>query len=125
MADVREVTAGGVAGARDLEQLLRRWVRQDDLDKGHRSGGPTIAERQELHHLRTEVKTLRMPHLGPGGIGRGHDVAVAVGVVQRSPLGPVGPWRRARRGEGERPLLEGHERAVVDHGRTVAGRPWP
>ena len=41
-------------------ELLRRWVRQDDLDKGLRTDGPTTIEREELRLLRAEVKTLRM-----------------------------------------------------------------
>ena len=41
-------------------ELLRRWVRQDDLDKGLRNDGPTTTEREELRLLRAEVKTLRM-----------------------------------------------------------------
>jgi transposase len=41
-------------------ELLRRWVRQDDLDKGLRADGPTTTEREELRLLRAEVKTLRM-----------------------------------------------------------------
>lgn len=41
-------------------ELLRRWVRQDDLDKGLRTDGPTTTERDELRLLRAEVKTLRM-----------------------------------------------------------------
>ncbi len=41
-------------------ELLRRWVRQDDLDEGLRSDGPTTTEREELRLLRAEVKTLRM-----------------------------------------------------------------
>ena len=41
-------------------ELLRRWVRQDDLDKGRRSDGRTTTEREELRLLRAEVKTLRM-----------------------------------------------------------------
>ena len=41
-------------------ELLRRWVRQDDLDKGLRKDGPTTTEREELRLLRAEVKTLRM-----------------------------------------------------------------
>ena len=41
-------------------ELLRRWVRQDDLDKGLRADGPTTTEREELRLLRAEVKSLRM-----------------------------------------------------------------
>ena len=33
-------------------ELLRRWVRQDDLDNGLRSDGPTTTEREELRLLR-------------------------------------------------------------------------
>ena len=41
-------------------EQLRKWIQQDDLDKGVRSDGLTSTERQELRHLRAEVRTLRM-----------------------------------------------------------------
>jgi len=41
-------------------EQLRQWIRQDDLDKGMRTDGLSSTERQELRHLRAEVRTLRM-----------------------------------------------------------------
>jgi transposase len=35
-------------------EFLRRWVRQDDLDKELRSDGPTTTEREELRLLRAD-----------------------------------------------------------------------
>jgi transposase len=48
--------------SRDLgvsDQTLRNWVRQRDIDTG-RQDGLTTAERDELHRLRAENRTLRM-----------------------------------------------------------------
>jgi transposase len=50
--------------ARDLglaDSLVRAWVRQAEVDAGHgASGALTTAEKEELSHLRREVKVLRM-----------------------------------------------------------------
>jgi transposase len=40
-------------------QSIRVWVRQADLDDGHRADGLTSAEKDELARLRREVKLLR------------------------------------------------------------------
>jgi transposase len=37
---------------------LRNWVNQDEIDSGEREG-LTTEEKEELHRLRREVKTLR------------------------------------------------------------------
>lgn len=50
--------------ARDLEladSLVRKWIEQAAADEGKgRPGALTTAEKEELSHLRREVKTLRM-----------------------------------------------------------------
>jgi transposase len=52
-------TAASVARDLDLtETAVREWVRQADIDQGHREG-LTTAERQELVRLRRENKVLR------------------------------------------------------------------
>ena len=40
-------------------QSIRIWVAQADRDAGRRADGLTTEEREELRHLRREVKTLR------------------------------------------------------------------
>ena len=53
-------TVGQVARELDLtETAVRQWVRQADLDAGHRSHGLTTAEGEELGRLRREVRELR------------------------------------------------------------------
>jgi transposase len=50
--------------ARDLglaDSMVRAWVSQSDVDAGKgRAGALTTAEKEELSHLRREVKVLRM-----------------------------------------------------------------
>jgi transposase-like protein len=50
--------------SRDLglaDSLVRTWVRQADVDAGNGPAGVlTTAEKEELSHLRREVKVLRM-----------------------------------------------------------------
>jgi len=63
---VRLIDAGRSIGevARDLdltESALRHWVRQAKIDAGQgRPGELTTEEREELHRLRREVKSLRL-----------------------------------------------------------------
>lgn len=48
--------------AREFEpssQTIRNWVRQADLDSGHRSDGVTSPEREELSRLRRENRQLK------------------------------------------------------------------
>ena len=53
-------TVGQVAKELDLtETAVRQWLRQADLDTGHRHDGLTTAERDELRRLRREVRELR------------------------------------------------------------------
>jgi transposase len=42
------------------EQTVRNWVKQDDLDSGHRKDGLTSTEREELTRLRRENKRLQL-----------------------------------------------------------------
>jgi transposase len=52
-------TAASVARDLDLtETAVRDWVKQADIDDGHRDG-LTTAERAELGQLRREVRVLR------------------------------------------------------------------
>ena len=49
--------------AREFEpsaSAIRKWVKQADLDEGHRNDGLTTFERQELRQARREIKRLRM-----------------------------------------------------------------
>ena len=53
-------TIGQVSKELDLtETAVRQWLRQADLDTGHRSDGLTTAEREELGRLRRENRELR------------------------------------------------------------------
>lgn len=42
------------------EQTIRNWLKQADLDAGHRSDGLTTEEREELRRLRREKRTLKL-----------------------------------------------------------------
>lgn len=49
--------------AREFEPTgvtIRSWVKQADLDEGHRQDGLTTAEREEIVRLRRENKQLRL-----------------------------------------------------------------
>ena len=53
-------TVGQVARELDLtETAVGQWIRQAELDAGHRRDGLTTAEREELGRLRREVRELR------------------------------------------------------------------
>jgi transposase len=41
------------------EQSLRVWIKQADLDEGHRDDGLTTSELEELRRLRRENRVLR------------------------------------------------------------------
>ena len=41
------------------ESCLRRWIKQDELDRGRRDDGPTSSEREELRRLRRENARLK------------------------------------------------------------------
>lgn len=41
------------------ESCLRRWIKQDELDRGQRDDGPTTGEREELRRLRRENARLK------------------------------------------------------------------
>ncbi len=60
MAHVGEVQRAVSLELGISNELLRRCVRQDDLDKGRRTDGPATTEREELRLLRAEVRRLRM-----------------------------------------------------------------
>jgi len=57
-------TGRSVAGlAREFEASagsIANWVKQADLDEGHRSDGLTTDDREELRRLKREVRRLRM-----------------------------------------------------------------
>ena len=49
--------------AREFEpsaSAIRKWVKQADLDEGHRNDGLATFEREELRQARREIKRLRM-----------------------------------------------------------------
>ena len=41
-------------------QTIHNWVKQADLDAGHRTDGLTTAEREQLRRLRRENKQLKI-----------------------------------------------------------------
>jgi transposase len=41
------------------ESCLRRWIKQEELDRGQRDDGPTSSEREELRRLRRENARLK------------------------------------------------------------------
>ena len=41
-------------------QSIRNWLKQEDLDSGRRSDGPTTAEHEEVVRLRKRVKQLEL-----------------------------------------------------------------
>jgi transposase len=41
------------------ESCLRRWIKQDELDRHERDDGPTSSEREELRRLRRENARLK------------------------------------------------------------------
>ena len=58
---VRQPGNSAASVARDLdltETAVRAWVKQADIDDGHRDG-LTTSEREELAQLRREVRVLR------------------------------------------------------------------
>ncbi len=61
---VRDGGRGVVQVAKELglaDSLVRNWLRQADVDQGAGPPGAlTTAEKEELSHLRREVKVLRM-----------------------------------------------------------------
>lgn len=59
---VREAGRSIKQTARDLgcsPEALRGWIRQADLDAGHRTDGLTSSEKEELGRLRRENRLLR------------------------------------------------------------------
>ena len=41
-------------------QTIRNWIKQDELDSGRRSDGPTTPENEEVARLRKRVKQLEL-----------------------------------------------------------------
>jgi transposase-like protein len=65
-ARIVELVRAGERTVRSIAQVfgvtdttIRNWVRQADLDQGHRHDGLTSDEKAELTRLRREVKVLR------------------------------------------------------------------
>ena len=72
------------------EQAIRNWVKQADVDEGHRSDGLTAEARKELRRLKRENERLRMERdilkNSHGHPGAGHPAALKLccGRGQRS-----------------------------------------
>src|ERR1700690_1837039 len=81
--------------SRDLglaDSLVRSWVRQADVDSGEGSAGVlTTAEKEELSHLRREVKVLRMER---EILKRAATFPIAPNMLERdfTALGPDQAW---------------------------------
>ena len=57
--EAAEVRKSWRASTSRLEQTIRNWVKQSELDDGSRSDGLTSEERQELARLRRENARLK------------------------------------------------------------------
>jgi len=41
------------------EQTIRNWLKQADIDDGHRSDGATTAEKDEIRRLRKQLRVVK------------------------------------------------------------------
>jgi transposase-like protein len=61
LARLREKPVSQIAADLGIsESCLRNWMKQADLDEGHRDDGLTSDERAELIELRREVRVAKM-----------------------------------------------------------------